>query len=243
MNPDEPPQTSPELSCFFPAFNEADNIAEAVREAIQTLPKFASRFEVIVVDDGSRDGTADVVRRLAAEDGRVRLVQHPSNLGYGRALRTGLAESAGDVVFFTDGDRQFRLSDLDRLFERLEGAEIVVGYRLKRNDPWHRLVVAFVYHHVLQFLFGIGVRDVDCAFKLFRRPVLDAVLPELTSTSAFISPELLIRAKRRGFRVAEVGVKHYPRVAGRPKGATPKVIWRTITEIAAMRRAGQISSR
>ncbi len=189
------------------------------------------------MDDGSSDATAAVVRRYAeAHPDVVRLVEHERNLGYGHALRTGLREARGEAVFFTDADRQFRLTDLGRLVERLGEADVVAGYRIKRNDPWHRLVVARVYHLVLELTFGLHLRDVDCAFKLFRRKVLDDVLGVLESRSAFISPELLIRSRKAGYRIVEVGIPHHPRTAGRPKGATPKVIARTIREIWSMRR-------
>ena len=265
------------LSCFFPAFNEEENIAAVLDEALATLPRFAADFEVIVVDDGSSDRTAEVVAaysarradrlggtpeasagrlggtpgasagRLGGTPGaneRVRLVSHEVNRGYGEALRSGLAAATGDAVFFTDADRQFRLDDIERLLEHYDESSFVVGYRQKRNDPWHRLVVARVYHAVLKAVFGLQLRDVDCAFKLFSRDVLDRIRPDLTSRSAFISPELLIRAQMTGVRVTEVGVPHYPRAAGRPKGATPKVIARTIKEIFVMRRRlGPLSGR
>lgn len=226
----------PFLSCFFPAFNEQENVGPLLEEALHTLPAFAERFELIVVDDGSTDRTAQIVSTYAEAHPEVRLEQHPGNLGYGLALRTGLRAARGDAVFFTDADRQFRLADLERLLGPFRRSPVVVGYRLKRNDPWHRLVVAWVYHHVLRAVFGLRMHDVDCAFKLFRREVLDAVLPQLESRSAFISPELLIRAEQAGHGIVEVGVPHHPRTAGRPKGATPTVIARTIREIVRMRR-------
>lgn len=204
---------------------------------MSTLPRFAERFEVVVVDDGSSDATARVVREAAQSHPEIRLVSHETNLGYGHAIRTGLQSARGDAVFFTDADRQFRLADIESLLGAFRDADIAAGYRIKRNDPWHRLVVAFVYRHVLRAVFGLHLRDVDCAFKLFRRRALDAVLDELESRSAFISPELMIRARMAGFRIAEVGVPHYPRTAGRPKGATPKVIYRTLREIVRMRRS------
>lgn len=224
------------LSCFFPAFNEEENIAAVLDEALATLPRFADDFEVIVVDDGSSDRTAEVVRDYAGNREKVRLVSHDENRGYGEALRSGLAAARGDAVFFTDADRQFRIEDLERLLEHYERSPFVVGYRLKRNDPWHRLFVARVYHAALKAVFGLRLRDVDCAFKLFSRSTLDAIQPDLVSRSAFISPELLIRAQTAGVAITEVGVPHYPRAAGRPKGATPKVIARTIKEIFVMRR-------
>lgn len=223
------------LSCFFPAFNEQENITAALDEAMQTLPRFAQRFEIVVVNDGSSDDTATIVAAYGVEHPEVRLVSHETNLGYGHALRTGFEASKGDAVFFTDADRQFRLEEIDRLIGAFETHPVSVGFRIKRNDPWHRLVVAAVYHTVLRVLFKLKVHDVDCAFKLFRRDVLDVVVPELKSRSAFISPELMIRARNHGFGVAEAGVNHHPRTAGRPKGATPTVIARTISEIIRLR--------
>ena len=228
----------PFLSCFFPAFNEEESIGGVLDEALATLPRFADRFEVIVVDDGSTDDTAKVVSAAAESAGHdvVRLVSHEVNSGYGEALRSGLNAARGDAVFFTDADRQFHLEDIAKLLDRYGETPFVVGYRLKRNDPRHRLFVARVYHAVLKAVFGLRVRDVDCAFKLMERDALERIRPSLESRSAFISPELLIRAQTAGFRIAEVGVPHYPRAAGRPKGATPKVIARTIGEIFKMRR-------
>ena len=232
------------LSCFFPAFNEEENIAALLDEALSTLPRFADDFEVIVVDDGSSDRTAEVVAAYAAGAEQVRLVSHEENRGYGQALRSGLAAARGDAVFFTDADRQFHLDDIARLLEHYDRSPFVVGYRLKRSDPRHRLFVARVYHAALKTVFALRVRDVDCAFKLLDRGTLDRILPDLVSRSAFISPELLIRAQMAGVPIAEVGVPHYPRVAGRSKGATPRVIARTVKEIFVMRRRlGSLAGR
>lgn len=223
------------LSCFFPAYNEEANVSGLLDEALATLPEFAERFEVLVVDDGSTDRTAEIVRDYAARYPQIRLVQHEQNLGYGHALRTGLEQSAGDAVFFTDADLQFHLSEIGSLLSAFETADVVVGYRIKRRDPWHRLVIAGVYHVVLRTVFDLHVRDVDCAFKLFERRVVDSLVGELESRSAFISPELVIRAELAGYRITEVGVTHYPRTAGKSGGATVEVILRTIREMRNLR--------
>ena len=229
------PLTLAYLSCFFPAYNEEENLPALLDEVVATIPALAQRWEAIVIDDGSTDRTAEIVTEFASRHPEIRLVRHPQNLGYGAALRTGFIESRGDAVFFCDADRQFRLAELDRLIAAFDDADMAIGYRIKRRDPWHRLVVAQVYHAALRVAFGLHVRDVDCAFKLIDRRMLDDFGGDLASRSAFISPELIIRATRGGFRLREVGVDHFPRTAGKPKGASPKVILRTISEMRRLR--------
>lgn len=218
-------------------FNEADNVGPLLTEALETLGRFADAFEIVIVDDGSRDRTAEIVRSVAERRPEVRLVVHPTNLGYGHAMRSGLAHSRGDAVAWIDGDRQFRVADLALLFGKFQNADVVAGRRIQRADPWHRLAIAGVYHVVLQSTFGLGIHDVDCGFKLFRREVIDDIVPKLESRAAFVSPEILIRAKAAGYRVVEVGVPHHPRTAGEAKGATLKVIARTVGEIMRLRRS------
>ena len=184
------------LSCFFPAFNEEANLPRLLDEVVETLPRFAEQWEAVVVDDGSTDRSAEIIDEYSVRHPQIRLVRHEANRGYGEALRTGLQSCTGDAIFFTDADLQFRLADLERVIPALAEADLVIGYRIKRRDPWHRLVVAAVYHFVLRVVFRLGVHDVDCAFKLFRRPVVDALVGDLRSRSAFISPELVIRAVR-----------------------------------------------
>lgn len=225
----------PFLSCFLPAWNESENLVPLLEECAEVLARVADRFEVIVVDDGSTDATADVVRQFAARVPQVRVESHPRNLGYGEALLTGLRASAGDVVFFTDADRQFRIADIGLLIGPLADADLVVGYRLGRKDPWHRRAISATYHQLLRWLFHIRFRDVHCAFKLLSRDVVDEILPLVESRSAFVSTELLVRADLAGARVVEVGVPHHPRVAGTPKGARPSAVVRTMAEMVGMR--------
>jgi glycosyltransferase involved in cell wall biosynthesis len=224
------------LSFFFPAHNEAANIEALVAEALDELPKLADEFEIIAVDDGSRDATAQIADRLAAADPRVRVVHHEVNQGYGAAVRSGLRAARFDLVSFTDGDRQFKVADLARLLERMarpDAPDVVVGYRLKRADPFIRTAYARAYRLALNIFYRLGVRDVDCAFKLFRRSALEGI--RLESGGAFMSAELLIKLKQRGRRIAEVGVPHYPRVAGSPTGAKPSVIWRAVRDFWRLR--------
>ncbi|GAC1331564.1 MAG: glycosyltransferase family 2 protein [Candidatus Dormibacteria bacterium] len=217
------------LTYFFPAYNEAGNVTPLVLRALEVLRPYARHLEVIIVDDGSTDGTAAESEALVVAHPEVRYIRHEENRGYGEALRSGLGAATGEMVFYTDGDRQFDLRELDLLWARLNVADVIAGYRVKRADPPHRLFIAKTYNAVLRVLFGLRVHDVDCAFKLLRREVVLAVQPG--SGGAFFSAEFLLRARQLGFRVAEVGVSHYPRTVGRPKGATPAVILRTFREM------------
>ncbi len=225
------------LSYFFPAHNEEANLEALVDEALESLPLLAETFEIIAVDDGSRDRTAEIADRLAARHPDVvRVVHHPVNRGYGGALRSGFEASRYELVAFTDGDRQFRIADLGRLTARLtepDAPDIVVGYRIRRADPLVRIVYARTYRLANRIFFGLRVRDVDCACKLFRRDALEGIRVE--SGGAFFSAELLIKVLQAGRTVVEVGVPHYPRTAGSPTGARPSVIWRAVKDFWALR--------
>ena len=229
------------LSYFFPAHDEVENIEALVEEALRELADLADSFEVICVDDGSRDGTAALADRLATEHPDVvRVVHHPVNQGYGAAVRSGLAAARYPLICFTDGDRQFRVADLAALLDRLSGqasagttADVVAGYRLRRADPPIRLVYARIYRACLRLFFGLAVRDPDCACKLFRREALEGV--RLESRGAFLSAELLIKIAGQGGVIAEQGVPHHPRTAGRASGADPGVVARAVRDFWALR--------
>jgi glycosyltransferase involved in cell wall biosynthesis len=225
------------LSYFFPAHNEEANLEGLVQEALAALPALAERFEIIAVDDGSKDRTPQIADRLAAANpDLVRVVYHPTNLGYGAALRSGFRAARYDLVAFTDGDRQFRVADLGRLTARLAGPDApdaVVGFRIRRADPAIRTLYARLYKLANRALFGLRVRDVDCACKLFRREALAGIRVE--SGGAFFSAELLIKVRAAGRNVVEVGVDHYPRTAGAPTGAKPSVVWRAVKDFWGLR--------
>ena len=225
------------LTWFFPAHNEEANIEPLVTEALETLPALARTWEIVIVDDGSQDGTARIADQLvAAHPGLVRAIHHPTNLGYGAALRSGFAAARYDLVAFTDGDRQFKVADVGRLTARLAEADapdVVAGYRIRRADPLVRTLYARIYRLANRIFFGLRVRDVDCACKLFRREALDGLRVE--SGGAFFSAELLIKLEAAGRRVAEVGVPHYPRTAGSPTGAKPSVVFRAVRDFWALR--------
>jgi len=227
----------PRLSYFFPAHNEVANLEGLVSEALETLPTLADTFEIIAVDDGSKDGTLAVAERLAAaHPGIVRVVHHARNRGYGGALRSGFEASRYELLCFTDGDRQFRIADLARLTARMaepDAPDVVVGYRIKRADPFIRIAYARTYKLANRIFFGLKVKDVDCAAKLFRREALEGVRVE--SGGAFFSAELLIRTRELGRTIVEVGVPHYPRTAGSPTGAKPSVIGRAVKDFWMLR--------
>ena len=227
----------PRLSYFFPAHNEEANLRGLVEEALATLPTLAETWEIVVVNDGSRDETGAIADELtAAHPGLVRAVHHPTNLGYGAALLSGFRASRHDLVAFTDGDRQFRVADVGRLTERLaagDDPDVVVGYRIKRADPLVRTLYAKAYRFANLVWFGLRVRDVDCACKLFRREALDGIAVE--SGGAFFSAELLIKLRAAGRTVVEVGVPHHPRTAGSPTGAKPSVVLRAVRDFWLLR--------
>jgi glycosyltransferase involved in cell wall biosynthesis len=253
--PGEPaPARVARLSYFFPAHNEEANLEGLVNEALEALPALAETFEIIAVDDGSRDATAKVAEGLAERHPDVvRLVRHPVNLGYGAALRSGFAAARYELVAFTDGDRQFKVADVGRLTARLaapDAPDVVVGFRIKRADPLVRTLYARAYRLANRIFFGLRVTDVDCACKLFRRPALETLRVE--SGGAFFSAELLIKLQAEGASVAEVGIPHYPRTAGSATGAKPQVVLRAVRDFwwlrlrmwanrrAALRRGGPI---
>ncbi len=231
-----PPVRVPSLSYFFPAHDEEANLEALVDEALAALPDLAERFEVIVVDDGSRDATPAIADRLAAKHPVVRAIHHPTNRGYGAALRSGFRAARYDLVCFTDGDRQFRVADLGLLTARLaapDAPDVVAGYRVRRADPPIRALYARLYRLANRVWFGVRVRDIDCACKLFRRAALGNLRVE--SGGAFFSAELLIKLRAEGRSISEVGVPHYPRTAGNPSGAKPAVIWRAVKDFWRLR--------
>lgn len=227
----------PRLSYFFPAHNEEANLEGLVEEALETLATLAETFEIIAVDDGSKDGTPGLADELAARHPDiVRVVHHPTNLGYGAALRSGFAAARYELVAFTDGDRQFKVADIGRLTARLaapDAPDVVVGYRIKRADPLVRTLYARAYRLANRSFFGLKATDVDCACKLFRREALEGLRVE--SGGAFFSAEMIIKLRAAGRSVVEVGVPHYPRTAGSATGARPAVVFRAVRDFWLLR--------
>ncbi len=217
------------LTVFFPAHDEAENLPGVLESALRVLPRITDDFEIIVVDDGSTDGTAAVVDAIRARDGRVRLVRHEKNLGYGAALRSGFAAATRDLVFFTDGDGQFDLEELPAFLARRADAPVVIGYRIDRQDSRLRRFNGFAWSLLVRLLLGVRSRDVDCAYKVFPRTLVQSL--RLEAEGAMISTEMLARIQARGVRILEVGVHHRPRLHGLSSGANPAVILRAFVEL------------
>lgn len=205
------------ISVFFPAYNDEHSIGPLVEKAITILRENADEFEIIVVNDGSRDGTAQVLDDLRLRHHPyVRVVTHPDNRGYGAALRSGFAAASFEFIFYTDGDGQYDVGEMPELISRVEpDIGLVNGYKMKRHDPWHRIAIGFLYNHFAKWLFGVRIRDVDCDFRLIRREALDHA--NLQSTSGTICVELVRMIELSSWRVAQTPVHHYPRLHGRSK--------------------------
>lgn len=226
------------ITVAMPAYNEAENIEAMIKDVIQVMGPLADDYEVIVVDDGSRDDTAEVVRSLEQRYSQVRLVQHEVNQGYGAAVFSGLTSASKDLVFFTDSDRQFDLQEIEKLLDLIDKADLVVGYRTPRRDPFMRKLNGWGWSLLVTLFFGYTARDIDCAFKLMRRQVIERIKDKVVSRGATFSAEFLVRARRAGFHIREVPIHgHRPRVAGSPTGARPDVIIRAFKELVRFRIA------
>ena len=223
------PKALTSLSIFFPCYNEADNVGILVKESIDTAESYGVDYEVVVVDDGSSDRTAEIVEEWRKKNPRVRLVRHAQNRGYGAALRSGFENVKKDLVFMTDGDRQFRVAEIEKLFSKIDSCDVVTGYRIGRQDKGYRRLNGRLWTGLTRFLFGLPVRDVDCAFKLIRRGALQGV--ELKSNQLLIHAELLARLKKRGCRIEQIGVTHYPREKGEATATRPLRVLKTFAEL------------
>ncbi len=225
----------PSISLVLPAYNEADNIAPMVAEAMPALEAVSDDFEIIVVDDGSADDTAAVTRRVMESNPHVRLIEHPVNQGFGAAVFSGFTNAEKDWIFYTDADRQFVLGELENFVPLMDQADLIAGYRAPRRDPFLRVFYGKGWSMLCTLVFGYTVRDVDCGFKLFRREIIEELAPTIRSRGATFSIEWLARAKRAGYRFVELPVTHRPRVAGSQTGANIGVIVRAFRELVQVR--------
>ncbi len=226
----------PSVSAILPAYNEEAIIERSVRHVCAVLATLTTDFEVIVTDDGSRDRTGEILSTLANSEPklRLRIVSHEKNRGYGAALASGFDSATKELIFFTDGDKQFDVAELTCFLPAMQpNIDLVIGWRRKRADPLLRLLNAWGWKQLVNGLFGYTARDVDCAFKLFRRPVWESI--SVHARGATFSAEFLVKARCRGFKITEIPVSHYPRTEGCPTGARPAVIVRAFKELFQLR--------
>jgi len=223
----------PGMTVFFPALNDQDSIAVVVGKAFDVLPLLTDDYEVIVVNDGSRDGTADVLDTLQRRYARLRVIHHERNRGYGGALQTGFANASKDLIFYTDGDGQYDVKELVKLVPLMvDGVDVVNGFKIKRSDNMRRIVLGEIYKFLARQMFALPIRDVDCDFRLMRRNAIQEI--DLTSHSGVVCTEMIYKLKRAGRRFIEIPVHHYPRLHNRSQFFTFSRIARTAYDFFAL---------
>lgn len=234
MNNDQLPMRKvSSITAFFPAYNDGGTIASMVITALRTLAKVTDDYEVVVVNDGSGDYTAEVLEELARQYPPVRVIHHAGNRGYGAALRTGFAAARKEWVFYTDGDAQYDPHELAALVGALsDGVDIVNGYKIVRHDPLHRVVIGRLYHHIVRIAFGFRLRDVDCDFRLIRRRLFDEI--PLESDTGTICLEMVKKFQDAGYRFAEVPVHHFHRAYGKSQFFNFPRLYRTAVQLAQL---------
>ncbi len=222
------------LSVFFPMYNERQNISRLLEEACRVIPALGFKdYEILIVDDGSRDGCDKIVEEWARRNPHIHLVRHPRNLGYGAALRTGFTQASRDLVFYTDCDLPADLQDIRRALPLLCQADLVIGYRLKRYETLRRAIYSRIYNFLMRFLFNVHVHDVNFSFKLASREVLERI--HLTATTVFIDGQLLAEARRYGYEIAEIPIDYTPRRFGRSNFDSFKTAFATLSELLSYR--------
>lgn len=216
------------ISVILPAYNESANIGDTITRCVSALERFFKDFEIIVVDDGSSDGTSNKVKKLFGEDSRIRIVRHEHNKGYGAALRSGFSSAEKNWLFFMDSDGQFDPYEIEKLLPLMSNDAVIAGYRIRRSDSFYRKVMGYIYTKVINLTFGLKVKDLNCAFKLMPTEFVKSLA--LSSSGALINAEILVRASERGITLKEVGVNHYPRRAGKQSGGSLRVIMKAVKE-------------
>jgi len=228
------PRKNVSITVFFPCHNEQDNVARTTEQAVDVLSGIDADYEVIIVNDGSSDNTAQIADNLAAENSRIKVVHHTTNLGYGAALQSGFKAAGKELIFYTDGDGQFDINEMPPLLTLIKQYDIVSCYRINRQDSCLRKLNALAWTKLVCFLFKMKIRDIDCAFKLFKRQIFKDI--DMKSTGALIDTEILARAIQKGYTVTQKGIHHYPRTAGRQTGANIAVIIRAFKELFELRK-------
>ena len=227
------------LSVCMPCYNEADVVEDCLNASLKIMPHFVENFEIVIVDDGSKDQTAAIVEKVAEGDSRVKLIKHEQNRGYGAAVTTAMKNATCDYVMFTDGDGQFSLLDLPQLLQHLSDHDFVVGYRHQRVEGGARVLNAKAWGMLVRMLLGVKIRDLDCAFKVFPRDIIEQL--EMTSEGACINAQMMAQL-RKGLKYCEVPVMHYPRYHGAATGANLKVILRAFRELPTLMKYRKMPS-
>ncbi len=217
------------ISVILPAYNEEDNIKKTVDSASLFLDSSFSEWEIIVVNDGSSDNTGEIINKTAGKDKRIKPIHHSCNKGYGGALKSGIEASEKELLFFTDSDGQFDISELKLMIDEIENYDIAAGYRRKRKDPLYRKINMIGWNILARILFGLKIRDINCAFKLFKKKVFDNI--KIDANGAMINIDILVQAVNKGFRIKEIPVTHFPRACGKQSGANIKVIFNAFKEL------------
>lgn len=217
------------ISFFFPAFNDQGTVERTVFDAISVLKELTDKYEIIIVDDGSTDQTGKVAEEMAAKFSEVRVIHHPYNIGYGAALKSGFRTSKYELIFYTDGDHQYDPSELKKLIPLINEADIVSGYKIKRADPPIRIFAGFLYNLAIRIFLGLNIKDIDTAFKLIKKEVLESI--NLKLNGGFLCAELLYKAIANGYKIKQVPVSHFPRTYGRSSAFKSFFVLRSILEI------------
>ncbi len=222
-----------ELSVFFPAYNEEKNIGKTIEKAVLILPEISEKWELIIINDGSKDKTKDVVQKYVDKNKNIKIINHDPNRGYGAALKSGLYTSKYKWITFTDSDGQFDFSEVVNFIDKQNetNADLVIGYYRNRKVPFYRKINTFIWQMSVFILFGLKVRDIDCGFKLISKKVIDTIEPLESERGAFISSELLIKSRKHNFSIVEIPTTHYPRVEGHGTGASLDVIIQSFIDL------------
>jgi glycosyltransferase involved in cell wall biosynthesis len=222
------------LSIFFPCFNEIDVLEDSAKRALATAARVTDDFEVIIVDDGSTDGTSKLADDLVAKNEALNVIHHENNKGYGAALQSGFKAATKDFIFYTDGDGQFDITDLPKIVSHIEHSDIVSCFRIDRKEGVLRRINAWCWGKLVCVLFQMRIKDIDCAFKLYKREIFDNI--EMQSTGALIDAEILARSLRKGYIITQTGVHHHRRLYGASTGANLSVILRAFKELLRLRK-------
>lgn len=216
------------LSIFFPVFNEEANLEVLLNQALRIIPQIAKQYELLIINDGSTDDSLKIAQKIAKKHNEIKVLSHPSNLGYGEVLKTGIKQSQYEWIFWTDSDLQFDLAEIVNLVRESNKYQAIIGYRKKRVEGIFRHFNANLFKLYIDLLFRIKVKDIDCAFKLFQADLLKKL--KLSSGSAFTSAEILYLLKKKGIKFKEIPVTHYPRLYGQATGANLGVIAKACAE-------------